>query len=288
MIEVNANFDLASLMRVYPVTCIYALFIRLLQKDLVMKLVTFYLVVVLTLGSFFTPAIFAQEAKSSVTVNLTGKGEPVAYSLEVKQPDKNDPFEGAILKAGSKSIPLGTEFSGFFSELKAYSISGDSPVKILVASAMAESDYMTWFLFGIVDGELKKIGSFDGQGSIKMPGNGTMIITRWMGFWAKTEKFVFGKNLELTVLPQEFYGVDVEGTVTATFPVYQKRDGKTVLANTLKGSKFKVLLWDPASCKADSEGSQDQWYLIQTASGFVGWVQEKQLGAENVELPWAG
>lgn len=261
-----------------------------------MKLVTFSLVVVLilvvvfVLGVFALPAFAGQEAKSSITVNLSGKGEPVEYSLEVKQTEENDPFEGATLKAGSKSISLGNEFSGFTSELKAYSIDGDSQVKILVASAMAESDYMTWLLFGIVDGELKKIGSFDGQGDITMPGNGTMIITKWMGFWVKKEKYVFGKNLAVAILPQEFYGVDVEGTVTATFPVYQKRDGKTVLANTLKGSKFKVLLWDPASRKTDgaNEDFQNQWYLIQTESGFVGWVQEKQLGAEFAELPWAG
>lgn len=255
-----------------------------------MKSVTLSLVVFLVFAGFSLPAIAGQEAKSSVTVNLAGKGEPVVYSLEVKQTENDDPFEGGTLKAGSQSISLGNEFSGYSSELKAFSITNDSPVKILVASAMGDSDYMKWLLFGIVGGELKKIGSFDGQGSITMPGNGTMILATWMGFWAKKEKYVFGKNLEITVLPQEYYGVDVEGTVTATFPVYQKRDGKTVLANTRQGSKFKVLLWDSSSCKADiaSEGSQDQWYLIQTESGFVGWVQEKQLGAEFVELPWAG
>lgn len=232
----------------------------------------------------------AEEAKTRITADLSGKGESVEYSLEVKQANKEEPFEGATLKAGSKSIPLGTEFHGFSSELKVYRISEDSPVKILVANAMSESDFQTFFFFAIVDGELKQIGTVEGQGGITMPGNGTMIASTWMGFWSKKEKYVFGKNLSLTVVPQEYYGVDVEGTVTTTFPVYQKREGKSVLANTRKGSKFKVLLWDPASRKADSKDGdlQREWYLIQTESGFVGWVQENQLGAENAELPWAG
>lgn len=255
-----------------------------------MKFVVFCLVVVNILGGFSLPAIAEQEAKSSVTVDLSGKGDSVEYSLEIKQAKKDEPFEGGVLKAGNRSIPLGAEFRGFYSELKVYSIAGDSPVKILVASSMAESDTQTLLLFGIVDGELKKIGSFEEQGDITMPGNGTMIVTSWMGFWVKKEKYIFGEKLALTIVPQEYYGVDVEGTVTGTFPVYQKREGKSVLANTRKGSKFKVLLWDPASDKTDSAdgGFQNRWYLIQTESGFVGWVQEKQLGAEAAELPWAG
>lgn len=230
----------------------------------------------------------AQDAPPAVTVDLSGKGSAVKYTLVFKMTD--DHFEGATLKAGSKSISLGPDFNGFSADLKSYKIMGDKPTQVLVASAVAESDYQTNFLFGLVDGELKQLGRVEGQGEMTIPGNGTLVSSAWQGFWAKKERYIFGKNLELTVVPQEFYGVNVEGTVTETFAVYQKRDAKAVLANTRKGSKFKVLLWDPSSRKAkdDGEGFQDEWYLIQTETGFVGWVQAKQMGAENAELPWAG
>lgn len=230
----------------------------------------------------------AQVAQPSLTADLSGQGKPVKYSLVFKMAD--DHFEGATLKAGDKSIPLGPDFSGFSAELKAHKVMGDKPTQVLVATAEAESDFRTYFIFGLVDGELKQVGRIDAQGGISIPGNGTLVSSSWEGFWEKKERYVFGKNLELTMVPQEFYGVNVEGTVKKSFPIYQKRDGKTVIANTRMGSKFKVLLWDPSSRKAndDGDGFSEEWFLIQTETGFVGWMQAKQMMDDNVELPWAG
>ena len=63
-----------------------------------------------------------------------------------------------------------------------------------------------------------------------------------------------------------------------------------MLATTREGSKFKVLLWDPASRKmvGEEENLDEQWYLIRTESGFTGWVRGKNLQGDFAELPWAG
>ncbi len=251
-----------------------------------MKLSPLWLAVVLV------QSITAQAASPSLTANadFAGDGTKVNCTLTVKQPDKDEPFSEAVLKVGSETKALGEDFYGFSCELRAFTVSGDSKRQVLVASAFAESDFVVRLFFTVDGGKLKQVGRIEGQGDITIPGNGSVIATSWTGFWTKTEKHVFANDLTLSLLPQEFYSVNVEGTVLQSFPVYQTRDGKTMLANTRKGSKFNVLLWDPASRKVENENENidDQWYLIRTESGFTGWVQGKHLQGEFAELPWAG
>lgn len=154
-------------------------------------------------------------------------------------------------QGGQGIHPVGQGFYRLYRRLEAHRVSGDQPAKVLEVTAEGDSDYLVRYFFAMVNGQLKQVGKVKGQGDLKVPGNGTLIATDWMGFWMKTEKYVFGKDLTLTQIPQEFYSLaieetsGIEGTVVTSFPVYQTRDGKTVLANTRKGSKFRVLLWDP-------------------------------------------
>ena len=232
----------------------------------------------------------ADAPKLSVKADLAGDGQPVACKLEIKTTPGDDHFGGAVLKVGQESKTLGEEFSGYSAEIAAFAVSSDSKKKVLMATALGESDYNVRYLFAMVDGKLKQVGHVEGQGEVVIPGNGTLVAKSWMGFWTKTDKHVFGKDLTLAQVSQEFYSVDVGGTVVKTFPVYQKRDGKMVLATTREGSKFKVLLWDPASRKmvGEEENFDEQWYLIRTESGFTGWVRGKYLQGDFAELPWAG
>lgn len=248
------------------------------------------------LGLVMVPALFALDPPPKLSVDLAGNGQSQTYTVELSRSNPDADFESAVLKAGKESIPLGKEFTGFTVALEAHRVSGDQPTKVLEVTAEGDSDYLVRYFFAMVNGQLKQVGKVKGQGDLKVPGNGTLIATAWMGFWMKTEKYVFGKDLSLTQIPQEFYSLGVEetsgieGTVVTSFPVYQKRDGKTVLANTRKGSKFRVLLWDPSSAKPgdDIEAMANQWYLIRTESGFTGWVRAKHLEMEFAELPWAG
>lgn len=235
-------------------------------------------------------AAAADKPKLSVKADLAGDGQPVACKLEIKTEPGDEHFGGAVLKVGDESKVLGEEFSGYSAGIAAFAVSSDSKQKVLVATALGESDYNVRYVFALADGKLKQVGHVEGQGEIVIPGNGTLVAKSWMGFWTKTDKHAFGKDLTLALVPQEFYSVDVGGTVVKTFPVYQKRDGKTVLATTREGSKFKVLLWDPASRKmvGEEENLDEQWYLIRTESGFTGWVKGKNLQGDFAELPWAG
>lgn len=246
------------------------------------------LALVISLLAFTTT--WAATPPLKVTADLEGDGTPVACSLEIKQANEDEAFAGAVLKVGNETKVLGEEFFGFSRELAAFKVSGDTRKKVLVASAFAEGDFVLRLFCTLEDGKLKELGRVEGQGDITIPGNGTLSATSWMGFWSKTEKHVFGSDLKLSLLPQEFYSVNVEGTVTKSFPVYQTRQGKTILANTRQGSKFNVLIWDPASRKVvnDNENMDDQWYLIRTESGFTGWVRGKHLQGDFAELPWAG
>ncbi|WP_009958224.1 SH3 domain-containing protein [Verrucomicrobium spinosum] len=248
------------------------------------------------LGLVLAPTLFAVDPPPKLSVDLTGNGMSQTYTVELSRSNPDSDFESAVLKAGKESIPLGKDFTGFTVALEAHRVSGDQPAKVLEVTAEGDSDYLVRYFFAMVNGQLKQVGKVKGQGDLKVPGNGTLIATDWMGFWMKTEKYVFGKDLTLTQIPQEFYSLaieetsGIEGTVVTSFPVYQTRDGKTVLANTRKGSKFRVLLWDPSSAKPgdDIELMGNQWYLIRTESGFTGWVRAKYLEMEFAELPWAG
>ncbi|PTY06077.1 hypothetical protein DB346_01540 [Verrucomicrobia bacterium LW23] len=225
-------------------------------------------------------------APITVKADLSGNGEAVTCVLEPAPAKQDEPFSGGTLRVGKQSIPLGNEFEGYTATLETYKV-GDQGA-ILVAGVTAESDFTTRLIYAMVDGKLKRVAKLQGQGEIVVPGNGTLIEKGWMGFWTKTEKYVFGKDFALTLIPQDFYSVDVEGTVSATFPVYQKRDGKKTIGNTRPKSKFRVLLWDPASKTADEDSLSKEWFYIRTETGFCGWVQGKQLMGEFVELPWAG
>ncbi|MEZ0389373.1 MAG: SH3 domain-containing protein [Verrucomicrobium sp.] len=243
-----------------------------------------------------SPVLMAVDPPPKLAVDLAGNGQAQTYTVELKRPDPDSNFESAVLKAGKTSITLEKDFTGYTVSLEAFRISGDSPARVLVVSAEGESDFIVRLFFVMVNGQLKQVGKIQGQGDIKVPGNSTVVSTSWMGFWMKTEKHVFSKDLALTLLPQEFYslGIDatsgIEGTVVDSFPVYQTREGKAVLANTRKDSKFHVLLWDPSSAKPgdDIEARSRQWYLIRTESGFTGWVRAKHLEMEFSTLPWAG
>ncbi|HSI83110.1 MAG: hypothetical protein ACAI35_09860 [Candidatus Methylacidiphilales bacterium] len=248
-----------------------------------MKLLTLW--IFLACGAVLTASA---AGPAPVTADLAGTGDKQTYSLEVKPAGKDEPFTGGTLRAGSQTITLGEDFNGFSAKLEAYRVADDKG-RVLVASARGESDYEIWFIFAIVNGKLTRMATLQGQGEISIPGNGTLILKTWMGFWNKTEKYVFGKDLTPALWPQEFYAVDAGGTVEKTFPVYQKRDGAKVIGNTKVGSKIKVLLWDPASQKpGDDSSMQNEWFLIVTETGFTGWARGKDLNGENVSLPWAG
>jgi hypothetical protein len=113
-------------------------------------------------------------------------------------------------------------------------------------------------------------------------GNGIVTVDAWMGFWSMREKYVLDKKSRtLQPVPQEFYYVGVETEVIETFPIYKTRSASHVVANLKPKSKCLILVCDPSPAQYG-----DDWYLIKSTTGLVGWTREKGM-YDKVILPWA-
>jgi len=113
--------------------------------------------------------------------------------------------------------------------------------------------------------------------------NGIVYVDDWMGFWKKREKFVLNpKTEQLEKVPQEFYYVGIEATVAKSFPIYQTRENKEVVANLKEKSKILIILCDPS----DSNTFKHQ-YLIKSESGILGWASLESFEDKLEGLPWA-
>ena len=111
-----------------------------------------------------------------------------------------------------------------------------------------------------------------------------------MGFWTLTQKWALAGSGQAKLVPQEFYAVRAPGTVKRTFPLVMKRGSADVVARLREGSKVEVLLWSgslPTVEEAESNVKKDEWYLIQSEGGLIGWVPGHLL-QDHLELPWAG
>jgi len=113
-------------------------------------------------------------------------------------------------------------------------------------------------------------------------GNGIVNVDAWMGFWPIREKYVLDKNSRtLQQVPQEFYYVGVEAEVIESFPIYKTRGVSHVVAHLKPKSECLILVCDPSPMPPG-----DDWYLIKSATGLVGWTQEKAI-YDKLFLPWA-
>jgi hypothetical protein len=113
-------------------------------------------------------------------------------------------------------------------------------------------------------------------------GNGIVNVDAWMGFWSIREKYVLDKKSRtLQQVPQEFYYVGVEAEVIETFPIYKTRAASQVVANLKPKSECLILVCDPSPVQYG-----DDWYLIKSATGLVGWTRGKAI-YDKLLLPWA-
>lgn len=123
------------------------------------------------------------------------------------------------------------------------------------------------------------------------PGNATVLLRTPMGFWEKTEKYRgAGATRVLQLMPQEFYYVkaftktgQAEATVRVSVPIFRTRTTADVVAHLRPNSMVLILL-----CDTSPKGQEDDWYLIKTESGLLGWVRHKTIEKALDGLSWAG
>ena len=235
----------------------------------------------LSLLLFGATAGFGQEIMTTANVDLNGDGAPDKISFtKSAAPGGFTLFVNGRPKAGKFKNAY---FDGFI----VVDVKKADPFKeVAMVSYGGGYDY-EYKLYRYDGSIIQEMGGFNGIPSFS--GDGIVLVETWMGFWPKKDKYVLdGSSGRLNHVPQELYDVGIEATVKASFPVYGTRDEKSVVANTLPGSKILIISCDPSPKCADGDDYFCDWYLIKTATGLEGWVRLKTLSDKLESLPWAG
>ena len=129
----------------------------------------------------------------------------------------------------------------------------------------------------------KAIRFIDELAWVTFSGHGFLYAEDWMGFWRQKDKYLLNETtMKLSQVEQPYYYVGVEAPVEASIPLYAMKGGTTIVANLKPKSKVIVLLYDPAP--DDRKQKDNDWYLIKTESGLVGWAREDKF-REALTLP---
>lgn len=122
-------------------------------------------------------------------------------------------------------------------------------------------------------------------------GNGIVLGQTWNCYVWIIDKYVLDKkSRKLILVPQEIYYVGAKHKVTESFPIYYSRQSKSVVANVERNSTVVVLAYVPAPAGTNPEKhdvTQD-WFLLKTQSGLLGWVRLQTLSRYVEGMQGAG
>lgn len=142
-----------------------------------------------------------------------------------------------------------------------------------------------------------KIYWFDGKSIRQMAnliwkpdykGNGIVLGQNWMII---TDKYVLDKkSRKLVLVPQEMYYIGKQHKVLRGFPIYYSRQSKSVVANVERNSTVIVLAYVPSPPGTDPKRHDvmQDWFLIKTQSGLLGWVRLQTLSRYVEGMQGAG
>jgi hypothetical protein len=229
------------------------------------------------LGGLLLCPLLAQAAEptSSTSADLDGDGKPEAISLQWQE------GEGTFtLKVAGKTL------QGQAPDTEVHGVTvvdldrGDTWKEVAVNMGVTDGDARC-VLYGFDGKSLKALGEV--HALTEVSGNGIILSDSWRGFWNLREKYVLDRKAwKLRHVPQELYFVGAEGTVKQSFALVRSRTDNAVVANVAPGSKLSVLAGVPGARGAPV------WYLVKSATGLMGWTQEKNLVDKTEGLPWAG
>jgi len=221
-------------------------------------------------------AVMAQEPRTMCKWDFDGNGKPEEAVLSKITEDGY-----FTLSVGSVLI-RGKLENGEADLVKAVDIDSSDRKREIAVHTSGPSDDHEWLLYRFDGKNLAEIGRI--FGSCDITGNGIILSEQWMGFWIRKEKFVLDDaTKKLKAVPQQFYFVGVEAKVKKSFPIFRTRTSKEVVANLMEGSTVLFVVSDLSSGEYG-----DEWYLIKSKTGLLGWARIAAI-QENVEgLPWAG
>lgn len=220
-------------------------------------------------------AASAQEAVTSCKGDFDGDGKQEEALLS--QITEEGSF---ILSVGNISI-RGKLENGEADLVKKVDIDSSDKTREIAVHTSGPSDDNEWLFYRFDGKSLVELGRI--FGSCDIAGNGIIIADQWMGFWTRKEKFVLDDTTKkLKAVPQQFYFVGVEAKVKKSFPIFRTRTSKEVVANLMEGSTVLFVASDLSSGEYG-----DEWYLIRSKTGLLGWAKIAAIQEKVEGLPWA-
>lgn len=227
----------------------------------------------------FGGACAAAKPVTSTVADLDGNGRKEKVWITTVKDAKNRP-DYFILHVGKAEARIDDE-----------QLDGLVIIDIDRSDKCQEIDVQT---YGGSDATHHSIYWFDGKSIRQMAnlywkadykGNGIVLNSGWTGFVEIINKYVLDKkSRKLVLVPQEMYYVGTKHKVTQSFPVYYSRQSKSVVANVEKNSVITALVYvpDSASSNPQKHDVMQEWFLVKTQSGLLGWARLQTL-AQYVE-----
>lgn len=117
----------------------------------------------------------------------------------------------------------------------------------------------------------KLIGRFWGT-TLIIPGDGFLYVSgHTNNYFDQRKKFAL-KDGELVEIKQPFYYVGIQSRALRNLTITSKKHGGEIVANIPKGERVTVIL------------SEDDYFLLKTHFGLLGWIRVENIGQESEVL----
>ncbi len=169
--------------------------------------------------------------------------------------------------------------------------SGDGARELLIESDPDGGDLHHFLVVGYAKGKLSLLGAFGGELPTppELPGNGTVRIEPWLGFFKTTDKLELSHG-KLVRVEQAFFYAGSSGKPKGSPKLFRTPEHKGVVGVLAPGKPVDIIGYLPrkSACKKqeDSPFASCDAFLIRSSSGLVGWIWFEDLDSDS--LPWAG
>lgn len=230
-------------------------------------------------------ACAAAKPITSTTADLDGNGrkEKVWVTLAKASTNLTD---HSTLHVDKAEVPFYGEYDG----LEIVDIDRSDRYKEIDVRTYSGSDAVDHNIYWYDGKSIQKMADLSWKADYK--GNGIVLNQVWTCYVTIIEKYVLDKkSRKLVLVPQEMYYVGTKRKVLRSFPVYYSRQGNSIVANVETNSTITVLVYVPNQAARKSPGKYDvmqEWFLIKTQSGLLGWVRLQTLSQYVQGMQGAG
>ena len=253
-----------------------------------MKKILTLFIVMLLMGldaSFLFPEVNGSRILLSEDLNFDGSKEEIEISFSGE--DEYDLHE-YIIKVDDLVYKGKFEYEGVASAEIIDIDRSDKQKEILVRLDGQTDDVIDYFFS--LDGSIIKIGEVPGSSYSEMPGDGTVIMNEWMGFWSRDKKYRLEKSVLVPI--REEYKIDVNSRLAETMVLHSSpSNGSGISAELKPDTEIKltaVKIFGDECTTADGYKHECEWYMVESADGMRGWVEYGELIKSTMDLPWAG